>query len=239
MSEAYATAHTCSSGSSGSVAVGAHPHPRAGLAVALLLGDARRVADVADVDRPRPDVPAAHLVGVRLHPRLQRLEPLRAGHVGHGHRVLQALLLDLERRRQVEDRLAVLHGDDAAGGEAAAVADAVDLVHDRDARVAGAQEVRVQAVHRPVGRHGAPRRDERLAGDLPAEHPLQRLLGPPAPEDVDLDPLEVEQRDELVQGRVSRRACEAETGAQRSCTCPAGTSRVRVVRTAAAAGGRG
>ena len=48
---------------------------------------------------------------------------------------------------QVEDRLAVLDGDDAAGGERLAVADAVDLVEDRHGRVARAQEVGVQRVH--------------------------------------------------------------------------------------------
>ena len=58
----------------------------------------------------------------------------------------------------------------------------------------------MQAVHRPVRRHGAAGGDERLTGDLPAEDPLQRLVRLLAAEDVDLDALEVEQLHELVQG---------------------------------------
>ena len=40
--------------------------------------------------------------------------------------------------------------------------------------------------------------DERLTGNLAAEHPLAILVGADASEDVDLDGLEVEERDELV-----------------------------------------
>ena len=124
--------------------------------------------------------------------------------------------------------LAVLDGDDAAGGEAAAVADAVDLVDDRHARVAGAQEVRVQAVHRPVRRDGAAGGDERLAGDLPAEDPLQRLVRLLAAEDVDLDALEVEQLHELVQGgRVGHRASMPTAAGRRRY---AGASAVRTAQ---------
>ncbi len=72
--------------------------------------------------------------------------------------------------------------------------------------------------------------DERLPRDLAAEDPLQRLLRPPPAEDVDLDLLEVEQRDEGVEGR-DHPGSQAEP-AQRSRTCPAVTSSVRVVRTA-------
>ena len=45
--------------------------------------------------------------------------------------MLDALFRTLERRREVEDRLAVLDRLHAARGEAAAVADAVDLGLDR------------------------------------------------------------------------------------------------------------
>ena len=107
---------------------------------------------------------------------------------------------DVEAGLQVEDRPAVLDGDDAAGGEAAAVADPVDLVEDRHRRVAGAQEVGVQRVDqaaRLVDRAG--RGDQRLPGHLAAEHPLAVLVGRAAAEDVDLDGLEVEQRHEIVE----------------------------------------
>ena len=116
------------------------------------------------------------------------------------HLVVEALLGDVERGRQVEDGLPVLDGHDPAGGERAPVADAVDLVEDRHGGVAGAQEVGVQRVHRPVVVDGAGGGDEGLAGHLAAEHPLALLVGADAPEDVDLDGLEVEQRDEVVDG---------------------------------------
>ena len=49
----------------------------------------------------------------------------------------------------------------------------------------------------------AGRGDERLAGDLPAEHPLAVLVGRDPAEHVDLDRLEVEQSDQVVERRVS------------------------------------
>ena len=101
--------------------------------------------------------------------------------------------------RQVEDRPAVLDRDDAAGREAAAVADAVDVVDDRDARIAGPQEVRVQRMHVPVGVDGSPRRDQRLPRDLTAEHALTILVGAHAAEQVHLELLELEQVDEIVE----------------------------------------
>ena len=48
-------------------------------------------------------------------------------------------------------------------------------------------------VDRAAGRH------QRLAGDLPAEHPLPVLLRADAAEDVDLDPLQVEQGHEFIE----------------------------------------
>lgn len=98
----------------------------------------------------------------------------------------------------MEDRLAVLDGDHAAGGEGAAVADAVDAVDDRRAGVAGAQEIRVQRVGGAVGGDRAPRRDQRLCGDLAAEDAGDDGgAGLPAV-DVLLDPLEVEQIEEVL-----------------------------------------
>ena len=54
-------------------------------------------------------------------------------------------------------------------------------------------------MHRPVVGHRPPGGDQRLPGDLAAVHPLHRLVGRPAAEDVDLDLLQVEQVEELVQ----------------------------------------
>jgi hypothetical protein len=87
---------------------------------------------------------------------------------------------------------------DAAGAERAAVADALDVVDDRDRGVARAQEVRVQGVDHAVRLDGAARRSQGLRGYLPAEDALERRLGwlQPAVE-VHLDLLEVEDGDEF------------------------------------------
>ena len=63
----------------------------------------------------------------------------------------------------------------------------------------GPQEVRVQRVHGPVRLHGAPGRDQGLPGDLAAEDPRRAVRRADAAEQVQLEPLEVEQRDELVE----------------------------------------
>ncbi len=115
--------------------------------------------------------------------------------------VLEAPLFRLvEGGGQIEDRAALLHGGDPPGGERPPVPDPLDLVHDRHARTARTQEVRVQRVHRPVALRGAPGGDQGLAGHLAAEDPLQGLLRAAAAEDVDLDLLQVEQVDEPLGG---------------------------------------
>jgi len=121
--------------------------------------------------------------------------PLALAAVATRRLVLGTGLFEMERGGQVEDGAAVLDGHHAAGRERAAVADAVDLVQDRDHRVAGAQEVGVQGVHLLAVLDRAPGGDQRLPGDLSAEHALALLVGAQAPEDVDLDGLEVEQLD--------------------------------------------
>ena len=52
----------------------------------------------------------------------------------------------------------------------------------------------------PVRVHGPPGRDQRLARDLAAEHPRGAVRRAEPAEQVHLEPLEVEQRDEVVQG---------------------------------------
>ena len=96
----------------------------------------------------------------------------------------------------MEDRLPVLDGDDAARGEGAAVADPVDGVDDRRARVPGAQEVRVQGVGGPVVGDGASGGDERLGRHLAAEDAGDEGRAGCAAEDVLLDLLQVEQIEE-------------------------------------------
>ena len=91
--------------------------------------------------------------------------------------MVEALLDDLKRDGHVEDRAAVLDGDHPAGGEALAVSNPVDGVEDRDAGVAGAQEVAVQGVGPPVLWHRAGCGHQRLADDLSAVDRCQPSLG--------------------------------------------------------------
>ena len=128
------------------------------------------------------------------------------GTSGIAHLVVGPVLLDLERGGHVEDLLAVLDRYDAAAGEAAAVAAAIHLVDDRRVEIAAAQEVRVQRVHeapldRAAGRH------QRLAEHLSAEHLRAADVAALAAEQVLLEPLEVEQPDQ-----VREQACSCAAG---------------------------
>ena len=157
-----------------------------------------RVVDVAQVERARESlIPRGHLVEAHV-PVGQRREIVGQWHVGHRRLVVDAALGQLERRRQREDRLAVLNGRDPAGRERPAVAQPVDLVDDRHRGIAGADEVRVQGMDGAVRVDRASGGDQSLPGDLAAEHPLQRHPRAYAAEDVLLDRLEVEQPDQPV-----------------------------------------
>src|SRR5215469_7554240 len=111
----------------------------------------------------------------------------------------------MERRGEREYRLAVLNGRDPASGERPAVPDPVYEVDQRHGRVTRPDEVGVQRVHWPVFWHGAAGGDQRLTGHLPAEDPLPPLvLRAPAPEDVELDPLEIKQLDHGIKSLAHR-----------------------------------
>src|SRR5918994_3804865 len=182
----------------GEAAVGSQPHPLPGRQGALAVGG--QPVDVADVDGPGPVDPRPDVPLVIPDPLAQGGQLLGRGDVGHLERVLEARLLDLEAGRHVEDRLAVLDGDDPAGRERPPVADAIHLVEDRQLGIAGPQEIGVERVDSPVGLDRAGGGHQRLAGHLPAEDPLAVLVRRDAPEDVDLDRLEVEQLDQIVDG---------------------------------------
>ena len=125
--------------------------------------------------------------------------PSGGRHLGHLGLVDEARpLVDVERALQVEDRPAVLDGDDAPGRERAAVADTVDLVEDR--RRSGRPGAGSTSAGSGRGRdsHGPPGGHERLSGHLSAEDALAGLVEVLAAEDVHFDRLEVEQFDELV-----------------------------------------
>jgi hypothetical protein len=95
----------------------------------------------------------------------------------------------------------VLDGDDAARGEALAVADAIDLVDDRHFRVARQQEVGVQRMRRTLGDvERAAGGDQRLADHLAAEHALPRHLRRAPAEQVHLELLEIEDFQDVLKG---------------------------------------
>ena len=85
----------------------------------------------------------------------------------------------------------VLAGGDAAGGEALAVPDAVDIVDDGYLGIARQQEIGVHRMRRPAF-HRAHGGDQCLSDHLPAEHPLPPGLRREAAEQVDLQRLEIE-----------------------------------------------
>ena len=163
----------------------------------------RQGADVALVDGMGPVEPVADLVLVGLEPLAHGGQRLGVGHLGHGDLEVEARLVDVERRRQVEDGPAVLDGHHPPGGEDPAVADAVDLVEHGHVRVAGPQEVGVQRVG-PADLDGAAGGHEGLGGHLAAEDALALLVGVGPAEDVDLDGLEVEEVDQEIRVRRSR-----------------------------------
>ena len=105
---------------------------------------------------------------------------------------------DLKRRRQIEDRPSVLHGDDPASREALAVADRVHGVDDRLARIAGTQKIGVQRMDVSFGRNRLFSGAECLTDDLTAEHSTPSEVLALAPEDVLFDSLEAKDADELL-----------------------------------------
>ena len=88
--------------------------------------------------------------------------------------------------------MAVLARGNAAGGEALAVADTIDVVDDRDLGVARQQEIGVHGMRRPA-LHRAHRGHQRLPDHLAAEHALPADLRATAAEQVDVQFFEIEQ----------------------------------------------
>ena len=176
-------------------AVGPHPDE---------LGGRQRAGAVERAGGHVPDVQSLHAVGpgpvrmLGLHSLSSRQQGLGIGHLGHRLEMLEAVLGDVERRRELEDGPAVLDGDHATGRERPPVSDAVHVVQHRCLGVAGPQEVGVHGVHR-ASLHRAGRGHQRLAGHLASEDALAIVVGRAAPEDVDLDGLQVEQGHHVVE----------------------------------------
>ena len=111
--------------------------------------------------------------------------------------VVPALFLHVERRREVEDLLAMLDRDDPPRGKAAPVAGAVDLIDHRDRRVTGTDEIGMQRMahpvrHRAIGGHQS-LRDNMAAKDARGGFPAR----PDAAEQVDLKLFDIQQFKEL------------------------------------------
>src|SRR5881396_3151549 len=100
----------------------------------------RARVDGAVASEPEPQR-LGHAGHLRRDPVRERRQRLGVGRLGHGDAVLGPHFLGLERRREVEDRLAVLDRDHPPGGERLPVADAVHQVEDRGRRVTRAEEV--------------------------------------------------------------------------------------------------
>ena len=113
--------------------------------------------------------------------------------------MVEAFLVVVKRHQHREDRMAVLARGDAPRREALAVAHAVDVVDDRDFRIARQQEIGVHRMGRPA-LDGAHRRDQRLADHLAAEHPLPARLRRAAAEQVEVELFEIEDREKVGNG---------------------------------------
>jgi hypothetical protein len=105
--------------------------------------------------------------------------------------MLEAGFFDLERDGHAEDRAAVLDRDDTPRREAAAIADSIDFVEDRDFRVARSEKITLQRMDVTIF-DCAIRGDQSLTDDLPTEYPLGALLGAASTKQVELDLFEIE-----------------------------------------------
>ena len=91
----------------------------------------------------------------------------------------------------------------AAGGEAFAVAGAIDFVKNRNPGIARAQEIGVKRMADAVTVDGADGRRQCLAQHLTAEHALRARLGTEAAKNILLDLFQIEQGQDLRQRRLA------------------------------------
>ena len=119
-------------------------------------------------------------------------QALWPGYIRHFGFVEPALFCDLKRGGEVENLFAMLDGNNAARGEGAAIARMVDLIDDRDVRVAGANEIGMHGMadtvfNRLIGGH------HRLSDHLPAENALRGFVRRYAAKQVDFEALHLQQ----------------------------------------------
>lgn len=114
--------------------------------------------------------------------------------------MIEAFLVLVERHQHRKDRMPVLAGGDAAGGEALAVANAVDVVDQRHLRVAGQDEIGVHRMRRAARIDGSHGSHQRLPDHLTPVDALPARLRRAAPEQVHLERLEIEDVEEVFDG---------------------------------------
>ena len=149
---------------------------------------------------PGEEVGRRHLAHLeqRVPPAPGRVLGLRRGAPGS---IVEdaAVALGLEGRDHGEDHLALLDRDDVAGGEGAPVPVAVDLQDDGQVAAPGPEEVAVERVRETIRLDGGRRGEQALGRHLPSVQGLARPeVGVAAAEQVAVDPLEVQQRGQIL-----------------------------------------
>ena len=188
-------------GSSGSRPVVLDPHVEP--AVGIFLAEIAFELDRPQFDRPLAFVIAPHRIGHHRQNFFAHLgfarQIFRRRHVRHFRLMLEARLVGMKRHQHGKDRMAVLARGDAPCGEALAVADAVDVVDDRNLGIARQQEIGVHGMRRSC-LHRAHGGDQRLADHLAAEHALPADLRGAAAEQIHVERLEVEKIEQVLDG---------------------------------------
>jgi len=140
-----------------------------------------------------------HLAEHRLLRDLFGGEFFRRRHVRHLVLMVErALFLDVKRHHDREDRVAMLDRGNTAGRIALTVAQPLDLVDDRNLRIARQDEIAMQRMGQAAF-DGAACRHHRLSDHLPTEHPLPARLRAVAAKQVHLDRLEIENGNQVNQ----------------------------------------
>src|SRR5262245_25953410 len=109
-----------------------------------------------------------------------------------------AFFLGMEGNHDGEDRVAVLDRGDAPGRIALAVTQPLDLVDDRDLRIARQDEIAMDRMRQPA-LDGAACRYHRLPDHLAAEHPLPGRLRAVAAEQIHLELFKVKDGEQVEQ----------------------------------------
>ena len=157
--------------------------------------------DRADLDRAGAQEEAAEFLGDLIADLLAQLafgaKVVGIGDVGHRVLVVQSFGRRLEARRHVEDRLPLLHRDDAAIGEAASLEIADDAVDDRVIFVARAHEIGVERMGGLGPLDGTLRGLQCLCDNLAAEYAADAAGKAGTAIEIGVDLLDVEQGGEL------------------------------------------